>query len=324
MSAFFSLITCTFSLGQALPFLKDLAEAKGVASKIFEIIETQSTIDIYKTSEKKIENLKGQIEFNDVHFSYPQRKEAKILKDLNLTIPAGKTVAFCGSSGCGKSTTFALLQRFYLPDSGAIKLDNENIDGLNLLWLRNQMALVSQEPILFTATIKENIRLGRLDATDDEVIEAAKNANAHNFIMLTSKKYDTQVGERGTQLSGGQKQRIAIARALLRNPKILLLDEATSALDNESEKVSTELLLNTNNNNNKKGNSFFFIFSILILVPLKNSNEYLKVFNNKFIHSMFRREESSFSSIIIKKVDFYFKKTEIFESKLKFLFCGNI
>ena len=237
MSAFFSLITCTFSLGQALPFLKDLAEAKGVASKIFEIIETPSSIDIYKTSEKKIADLKGEIEFNDIHFSYPQRKEAKILKGLNLKIPAGKTVAFCGSSGCGKSTTFGLLQRFYLPDSGTIKLDNENIDGLNLLWLRNQMALVSQEPILFTTTIKENIRLGRLDATDEEVIEAAKNANAHNFIMLTSNKYETLVGERGAQLSGGQKQRIAIARALLRNPKILLLDEATSALDNESEKV---------------------------------------------------------------------------------------
>ena len=144
-------------------------------------------------------------------------------------------MAFCGSSGCGKSTTFGLLQRFYLPTSGEIKLDNQNIDDLDLMWLRNQMALVSQEPILFTATIKENIRIGRLDATDDEILEAAKTANAHEFIMQTKNEYETLVGE--NSLSGGQKQRIAIARALLRNPKILLLDEATSALDNESERI---------------------------------------------------------------------------------------
>ncbi len=157
------------------------------------------------------------------------------MNGFSLTIKAGQTVAFCGSSGCGKSTVFSLLQRFYLPNSGEIKLDNENIDSLDLKWLRNQMALVSQEPILFTATIKENIRIGRLDATDEEILEAAKIANAHEFIMLTSNKYETLVGE--NSLSGGQKQRIAIARALLRNPKILLLDEATSALDNESEKI---------------------------------------------------------------------------------------
>jgi len=158
-----------------------------------------------------------------------------ILKGFSLVIKAGQTVAFCGSSGCGKSTTFGLLQRFYLPTLGDIKLDNENIDSLDLMWLRNQMALVSQEPVLFTATIKENIRIGRLDATDAEILEAAKTANAHDFIMLTRHKYETLVGE--NLLSGGQKQRIAIARALLRNPKILLLDEATSALDNESEKI---------------------------------------------------------------------------------------
>jgi ATP-binding cassette subfamily B (MDR/TAP) protein 1 len=134
------------------------------------------------------------------------------------------------------------LQRFYKPSSGEIRLDGELIDDLDLNWLRSQMAVVAQEPILFTTTIKENIRLGRLDATDEEIIQAAKMANAHSFIMATSKQYDTEVGERGTQLSGGQKQRIAIARALIRNPKILLLDEATSALDNESEKVVQDAL----------------------------------------------------------------------------------
>ena len=140
-------------------------------------------------------------------------------------------------SGCGKSTIFSLLQRFYLPSCGKIKIDDVIIEDLDLEWLRNQMALVSQEPILFQTTIRENIRLGRLDATDDEIKDAARQANAHDFIMETADKYETLVGERGTQLSGGQKQRIAIARALLRNPCILLLDEATSALDNQSEKV---------------------------------------------------------------------------------------
>ncbi len=206
MQSFYAILAGSFTLGQALQFVKDLAEARTAATRVFEIIETKSKIDIYKTSDKKINNLKGELEFENIHFSYPQRSEAQILKGLNLKIPAGKTVAFCGSSGCGKSTTFGLLQRFYLPNEGKIKLDGENIDDLNLLWLREQMALVSQEPILFTTTIKENIRLGRLDATENEIIEAAKSANAHDFIMLTSNKYDTQVGERGTQLSGGQKQ----------------------------------------------------------------------------------------------------------------------
>ena len=136
----------------------------------------------------------------------------------------------------------ALLQRFYKPSSGQIRVDGELVEDLDLNWFRSQIALVAQEPILFTTTIKENIRLGRLDATDEEIIQAAKMANAHNFIMATTKQYETEVGERGTQLSGGQKQRIAIARALIRNPKILLLDEATSALDNESEKVVQDAL----------------------------------------------------------------------------------
>lgn len=237
------MVTATFAIGQGLPFLKDLSESRAAAGTIFKIIEKKSEIDIFDKENKiRPDIFNGNITFSNVNFSYPQRKEVNILKGLSMTIPAGKTVALCGSSGGGKSTIIQLLQRFYEPSSGSIKLDKINIKDLDLEWLRGQMALVSQEPILFSTTIRENIRLGRLDATDKEIEEAAKSANAHNFIMNSPNQYDTQVGERGSQLSGGQKQRIAIARAILRNPKILLLDEATSALDYESEKVVQDAL----------------------------------------------------------------------------------
>nr|APD26504.1 ATP-binding cassette transporter subfamily B member 1-like X2 protein [Brachionus koreanus] len=242
IQSFFLVITSTFSIGQALPYLKELAEAKGSAIKIFEILETKSKIDAFDSKGQKLSKINGEIEFKDVHFSYPTRPEAKILKGLSLRIPAGKTVALVGSSGGGKSTVISLLQKFYLPDSGQISLDGHTLDELDLNWFRNQVALVSQEPILFTSSIRENIRLGRLDASNAEIEEAAKNANAHDFIMKTTKNYETLVGERGSQLSGGQKQRISIARALIRNPKILLLDEATSALDYESERIVQEAL----------------------------------------------------------------------------------
>nr|UOU03323.1 ATP-binding cassette subfamily B1-like 3-2 [Brachionus rubens] len=242
IQSFFCLFVTTFSVGQALPFFKELAEARGAAKKILDIIETKSSIDVFDQKGVKPETLKGEIEFDNVVFSYPQRKETTILNGLSFKIPAGKTVALVGSSGGGKSTVVSLLQRFYLPTSGLIKIDGQKIEDLDLVWLRSQTALVSQEPILFTHSIKENIRLGRLDASDEEIEKAAKSANAHDFIMATTNKYDTQVGERGTQLSGGQKQRIAIARGLIRNPKILLLDEATSALDYESEKIVQDAL----------------------------------------------------------------------------------
>nr|QNH67872.1 ATP-binding cassette transporter subfamily B member 1-like protein X12 [Brachionus rotundiformis] len=237
------MVTATFSIGQGLPFLKDLSEARAAASTVFQIIEKKSQIDIFDKENKiRPDTFKGNITFSNVSFSYPQRKEVKILNKLSMTIPAGKTVALCGASGGGKSTIIQLLQRFYEPQSGSIKLDKKEIKDLDLEWLREQMALVSQEPVLFSTTIRENIRLGRLDATDEEIEKAAKSANAHSFIMTCPNKYDTQVGERGSQLSGGQKQRIAIARAILRNPKILLLDEATSALDYESEKIVQDAL----------------------------------------------------------------------------------
>ncbi len=173
-------------------------------------MDKKSEIDVKTNIGKTLKNSLGNIQFENVFFSYPQRIEAKILQGLTLSIPAGKTVALCGSSGGGKSTVIQLLQRFYDPLSGVVKLDGENIKDLDLTWLRNQMALVSQEPVLFALSIKENIRLGRLEATDEDVIEAAKQANAHNFIINLKDKYDTMVGERGSQMSGGQKQRIAM------------------------------------------------------------------------------------------------------------------
>ncbi|ELU15263.1 hypothetical protein CAPTEDRAFT_186799 [Capitella teleta] len=147
----------------------------------------------------------------------------------------GQTVALVGSSGCGKSTTVQMIQRFYDPEEGGVLIDGIDVRKLNIGWLRSNMGVVSQEPVLFGTTIKENIRYGREGVTDDEIINATKHANAYDFIMKLPKQLETLVGERGAQLSGGQKQRIAIARALVRDPKILLLDEATSALDTESE-----------------------------------------------------------------------------------------
>lgn len=193
---FSCLNACSFTLGIAITFFSDIATAKATAKKIFDKIATESAIDIKKSSSKTIDKIKGNIRFQDVTFNYPSRPDVQILKGINLNIPAGRTVAFCGPSGCGKSTMIALLQRFYLPQAGSIELDGERIDELNLSWLRNQMALVSQEPSLFTTTIRENIRLGRLDATDQDIEDAAKHANAHEFIMGLKDKYDTKVGER--------------------------------------------------------------------------------------------------------------------------------
>nr|APD26537.1 ATP-binding cassette transporter subfamily B member 1-like X5 protein [Brachionus koreanus] len=263
IQSFFSLYVTTFAISQALPFLKEISEAKGAMEKVFEILNSKSfTTILHKEKSAKIENLKGRIEFENVYFSYPQRKALNILNGMSFKIPAGKTIALVGSSGGGKSTIFALLQRFYSPDSGRIKIDGIDLKSIDHDWLRDQMAVVSQEPVLFAISIRENIRLGRLDATDAEIEQAAKEANAHEFIVKTKNKYDTNVGERGAQLSGGQKQRIAIgkcekknllnapsdfsiyflARALIRKPKILLLDEATSALDNQSEKAVQDAL----------------------------------------------------------------------------------
>ncbi|XP_043117693.1 ATP-dependent translocase ABCB1 [Puntigrus tetrazona] len=237
LTVFFSVMIGSFSLGQGAPNLESIAKARGAAYEVYKTIDMPRPIDSSSKEGHKPDHVKGDIEFKNIHFSYPSRKDVKILQGMSLKIPHGKTIALVGASGCGKSTTIQLLQRFYDPDSGEVTLDDHDIRTLNVRWLRENMGIVSQEPVLFGTTIAENIRYGREDATDEEIEQAIKEANAYDFISKLPDKLNTMVGERGAQLSGGQKQRIAIARALVKNPKILLLDEATSALDTQSESV---------------------------------------------------------------------------------------
>ncbi|KAK1415749.1 hypothetical protein QVD17_31535 [Tagetes erecta] len=236
------IIMAGLSAMSALPNVPFISEAKAATSRMFEMITRVPRIDINKTKGKTIPLVKGNIEFRNVDFSYPSRPDSPILQGLNLRVKAGKTIGLVGGSGSGKSTIISLIERFYDPVNGDILLDGHRIKGLNLKWLRSQMGLVNQEPVLFATSIKENILFGNEGVSADLVELAAKKANAHDFIIKLPESYETQVGQFGIQLSGGQKQRIAIARALLKEPKILLLDEATSALDSESERVVQEAL----------------------------------------------------------------------------------
>ncbi|KAK4872476.1 hypothetical protein RN001_014505 [Aquatica leii] len=235
VTVFFSVMQGSMNFGVSSPLIEQFGISKGAAAKIFSVIDSKPTINLSKTTGKVLTKTKGDIVFKNVHFEYPSRNDVKILQGINLNIKSGETVALVGSSGCGKSTCVQMLQRFYDPTSGEIYLDGERLDELNLTWLRSQIGVVGQEPVLFGTTIAENIRYGCLTATQEDIEEAAKRANAHAFISSLPLGYNTLVGERGAQLSGGQKQRIAIARALVRQPAVLLLDEATSALDTNSE-----------------------------------------------------------------------------------------
>lgn len=234
---FFSILVGAMQVGQGLPYVESFSVARGAAASIFAVIDNKPTIDSMSESGDRPKLVTGKVEFRSVKFNYPSRPDVPILKDLSLTIEPGQTVALVGPSGCGKSTCIQLIQRFYDPDQGFVLLDNKNIKDLNVGWLRDHIGIVSQEPVLFDCSIIENIKFGYDEATYNEVVTACKKANAWDFIQLFPDGLNTMVGERGAQMSGGQKQRIAIARALLRNPKILLLDEATSALDSESESV---------------------------------------------------------------------------------------
>ncbi|KAK9188805.1 hypothetical protein WN944_020210 [Citrus x changshan-huyou] len=226
----------------ALPNLSFISQATTAATRIFEMIDRVPVINSEDEIGKTLAYLRGEIEFKDVDFSYPTRPDTPVLQRFNLLVEAGKTIGLVGSSGSGKSTVISLLERFYDPVKGNILLDGHKIKKLQLKWLRSQMGLVNQEPILFSTSIKENILIGKPGASMETVVKAAQAANVHDFIMKLNDGYETKVGQFGVQLSGGQKQRIAIARALIRDPKILLLDEATSALDAESERIVQEAL----------------------------------------------------------------------------------
>ncbi|GAB2214361.1 hypothetical protein Droror1_Dr00018704 [Drosera rotundifolia] len=240
---FLALTLTATTISHSSSLTPDLGKAKNAAASVFTIMDRKSKIDPSDESGKTLDNLKGAIELHHVSFRYPTRPEVKIFHDLSLVIHEGTTVALVGESGSGKSTVISLLQRFYDPDSGCITLDGIKIKQFQLKWLRQQMGLVSQEPVLFNDTIRANISYGKDGkAAEAEIVAAAELANAHKFISGLQQGYDTIVGERGIQLSGGQKQRVAIARAIVKSPKILLLDEATSALDAESEQVVQEAL----------------------------------------------------------------------------------
>ncbi|KAK6239564.1 hypothetical protein QUC31_005033 [Theobroma cacao] len=242
VSVIVAIMTGSMSLGQASPCINAFASGQAAAFKMFETIERKPNIDAYDTKGKILEDIRGDIDFRDVCFSYPARPEEQIFSGFSLSIPSGTTAALVGQSGSGKSTVISLIERFYDPQAGEVLIDGINLKDFQLNWIRGKIGLVSQEPVLFTSSIRDNIAYGKEGATSEEIIAAAELANAAKFIDKLPQGLDTMVGEHGTQLSGGQKQRVAIARAILKDPRILLLDEATSALDAESERTVQEAL----------------------------------------------------------------------------------
>jgi ABC-type multidrug transport system fused ATPase/permease subunit len=241
---FYQFVLFTIMMGASVGSLPDLyasvQKAIGATENLMDIIHQETEVQTNKGTRK--DKLSGRIQVENVHFSYPQRSDVEVLKGISFDVKENQTLALVGQSGSGKSTISNLLLQFYTLSEGSISFDGIPAKDMELNALRDQMAIVPQEVILFSGSIRENILFGNPNATEDEVIEAAKQANAWEFIDTFPNKLETEVGDRGIQLSGGQKQRIAIARAILKNPTILILDEATSALDSESERLVQDAL----------------------------------------------------------------------------------
>ncbi|CAI0543540.1 unnamed protein product [Linum tenue] len=238
---FFILVSTGKVIAEAGSMTSDLAKGSAAVASVFKILDRQSLIR-NESDGTKLEKITGKIEMKRVDFAYPGRPEILVLNQFSLEVKPSTSIGLVGKSGCGKSTVIGLIQRFYDVEKGSVKVDGVDIRVLDIQWYRRHTALVSQEPVIYSGSIRDNIVFGKPDASENEVVEAARAANAHEFISSLKEGYETECGERGVQLSGGQKQRIAIARAIIRNPTILLLDEATSALDVQSEQVVQEAL----------------------------------------------------------------------------------
>ncbi|RZC38659.1 ABC tran domain containing protein, partial [Asbolus verrucosus] len=292
VSVFFLILIATWNFGLAAPYFEIFGTACGAATKVFEILDTKPEISVFKNYGIIPKDIQGHIHFEDVYFHYPSRSNVMILQGFNLKIKNGETVALVGSSGSGKTTCIQLIQRFYDPISGSVTIDGIDVREFNLTWLRSNIGVVEQQPVLFATSIAENIRCGNLSASQEDIENAARVAHAHNFIRKLPRSYNTVIGEKGAQLSGGQKQKIAIARALIRKPKILLLDEATSALDASSEAEVQETL------NAIRGECVTIIIAHR-LSTVRNADRIVVIYEGKVI------EKGSHKKLMKKKGAYY-------------------
>ncbi|CAF0729488.1 unnamed protein product [Brachionus calyciflorus] len=302
---FISFVIYQLTLGACLEGLTSvytgLMNAAGASEKIFEYMDAKTT-NLFKLRNYEPTRLEGAIEFKNVTFSYPNRPETRVLNNVSFSVKPGEIIALVGPSGSGKSSCIGLLERFYKPDSGHIYIDNIPIEDYDHKYIHKAIALVGQEPVLYAKKIKENIAYGLEDEDECsmEMIEnAAKMANAHNFIIQQPLQYDTECGERGAQLSGGQKQRIAIARALIRNPRILLLDEATSALDAESEYLVQQAI-----HKNLKGHTVIIVAHRL--TTIENADKILVLDQGNIVeqgnHTQLLKQNGLYAQLVNKQM----------------------